>query len=75
MGVESGWHVWCVDWQGDDRTDSPSVVSAPDPLSAAERWAELLDAEGLSDARSRSSGIESRGVCAMRPRTLIPSET
>ena len=50
MGAENGWHIWCVDWQGDDRADAPAVVSAPDPLAAAERWAELLDAEGQSDA-------------------------
>jgi len=50
MGGESSWRIWCVGWQGDDREDTPAVVSAPGLLAACERWAELLDAEGLSDA-------------------------
>ena len=50
MGAENGWHIWCVDWQGDDMADSPSVVSAPGLLAACERWAETLDTEGQSDA-------------------------
>ena len=50
MGAESGWRIWCVDWQGDDREDTPAVVSAPDPLAACERWAETLDSEGQSAA-------------------------